>query len=648
MAAWLTVAGGVAAAPPAEWPFVNGDLGNMRAAAVPAIMAKDASRIGLLWSAPLKGAVRLATPVSDAETLFLPTAAGYLARIDKKSGRVMWQVDLAAVTGVAGASSRGSVAVSGDRVIVAIKNKPVIAALNKADGGLVWKTKIDPHPLAQISQSPIVAGGRVFIGVSSTEEAMPALRPGYACCDFRGSLVALDAASGDIEWKTYVLPQGYAGAPIWSSAAAYDARRRVVYATTGNAYQAPETVLSCVAATRGTSKPASACWPDGVWFDSVVAFDAATGAIKWGFRGDDDDVFTAGCVGLNGAPITECGNGPDFDFGGAPMLWTREGRDYLGAGQKSGVFWTLNPDTGQVIWRQTVGPGGPLGGIEFGTATDGARIYVANSNAKFLGRGEATDVLPNGETTTAGSIGALDTLTGKPLWRVADPAGKNFPGNNKPCGDPSTKDQNCVGAFLKGPVTVDGGLAFVCSTEPEGHMYGFDTASGALRWSFASGAGCESGAAVLDGVIYWAANQTLLAFSTDGRAAAPERPAAPATVGAALTIADGVFAQAQVERGRVAYQRSCAAGCHLESLMGRGPAVALVGADFLSRWKGLSVADLMNKVRETMPADKPNSLANDDYLAVVAYLLSANGFSPGGRPMTDAPMLREIKIVGRE
>jgi len=84
--------------------------------------------------------------------------------------------------------------------------------------------------------------------------------------------------------------------------------------------------------------------------------------------------------------------GPDFDFGSAPNLLTivKHGteRDMVGAGQKSGVYWALDPDTGATIWATLVGPGGALGGIEWGSATDGKHIYVAINSDERLQRGQ--------------------------------------------------------------------------------------------------------------------------------------------------------------------------------------------------------------------------------------------------------------------
>jgi polyvinyl alcohol dehydrogenase (cytochrome) len=75
---------------------------------------------------------------------------------------------------------------------------------------------------------------------------------------------------------------------------------------------------------------------------------------------------------------------PDFDFGAGPNLFTTTfsgtRTDVLGTGQKSGMYYVLDPATGKENWATQAGPGGALSGIEWGTSTDGTRIYAALSN----------------------------------------------------------------------------------------------------------------------------------------------------------------------------------------------------------------------------------------------------------------------------
>jgi polyvinyl alcohol dehydrogenase (cytochrome) len=635
---------------PTLWPYLNGDLENTRNALdEKMITAATVSELEPFWSVPLAGGVKLATPIVDEDALYIPTGASRLYRINRATGAVDWEISIPEAVSVPGATTRSSVAVADGKIVFGLRNKPVVVALDAGSGELLWKTTIDEHRFAQVAQSPIVADGRVFLSLTGVaEEAMPALTPNYKCCDFRGSTVALDLSDGTLLWKTYVLPEGFAGASIWSGAGAYDAKRRALYITTGNAYLAPADVQQCVTDNKDDEAAQAACHPPGVWYDSIIAFDADTGAIKWGHRGSHDDFFTAGCLQFDGAPVRACGEGPDHDFGTAPMVWSAGGREFVGAGQKSGVFWALDPDSGEVNWRGHSGSSGPLGGMEFGTATDGERIYFADSNAKFPSYTPQPNTMPDGMVIKYGSVGAFDAATGERLWQVPDPAGAQLSATSESCDSLAGTGANCSGPFIKAPVTVAAGVVYTCSIESEGHMYAFDAHDGSLLWRYKSGSSCETGPAILDGVIYWASGQTLRAFAVPGTDAESylvrSGPAAPAAI-SGKTVLAGVYTQQQAERGRSVYLKSCADGCHLKNLVGNGPAVGLVGTAFLSRWRGLSLADLFARIRDTMPVDNPAGLSPNDYLAVTSYLLAANGFLPGTEALEASDALSEISIT---
>lgn len=638
---------------PTIWPYLNADLENTRnASGEKTITTANVSRLEPFWSMPLPGGVKLATPVADDEALYIPTGASRLYRINRVTGAVDWEISIPEAVDVPGASTRSSVAVTDGKIVFGLRNKPIVVAIDAVSGALIWKTTIDEHRFAQVAQSPIVADGRVFLSLTGVaEEAMPALTPDYKCCDFRGSTVALDLNDGKLLWKTYVLPEGFAGASIWSGAGAYDAKRRAVYITTGNAYLAPPEVHACVVENAGDEVAQAACHPPDVWYDSIVAFDAESGAIKWGHRGSHDDFFTAGCLQFNGAPVRACGEGPDHDFGTAPMVWSAGGRAFVGAGQKSGVFWALDPESGEVIWRGFTGSSGPLGGMEFGTATDGDRVYFADSNAKFPNYMRQPNTLPDGQTIKYGSVGAFDAATGERLWQVPDPAGAQLSEAGEACDSLAGTGANCTGPFIKAPVTVAADIVFTCSIEPEGHMYAFDARDGALLWRFKSGSSCETGPAILDGVVYWASGQTLRAFAVPGSDAESRitrsGPVAPDQI-TGKTVFAGVYTQEQADRGQEVYEESCADGCHLKTLAGNGPAVGLVGNAFLSRWHGLTVADLYARIRDTMPVDNPAGLSTDDYLAVTSYLLAANNFPAGAEALGMSDDLSKVSIVETE
>ena len=136
------------------------------------------------------------------------------------------------------------------------------------------------------------------------------------------------------------------------------------------------------------------------------------------------------------------------------------------AGQKSGFAYALNPDTGALLWKVL-----PGGGMRFGSATDGKRIYVANRTSL---------------DEEAGSWSALDPPSGKILWTTHDPGG------------PENK------AHAIGPVTVANDVVYAGSTNADGStMFGLDAETGAILFSFNSGSPVAGGAAVNDGVVYW-------------------------------------------------------------------------------------------------------------------------------------------------
>jgi polyvinyl alcohol dehydrogenase (cytochrome) len=346
--------------------------------------------------------------------------------------------------------------------------------------------------------------------------------PGYPCCSARGSVVAVNANTGAIKWKTYTIPVGYSGAGVWGSNLAVDAKSNTVFASTGNNYSnakdsAPssdpsKTYGQCIAA-GGTS--ATCASPDN-HVDSVLALDASTGAIKWARKfvtwaadtfalwppygppyglpnswGGSDD-FNVGCFYLliPGIDPSVCPTnpGPDYDFGSAPNLITYNSakgpKTILGAGQKSGIYYALDPATGAVLWQTQVAPGSAIGGMEWGSATDGTRIYVQNANLYGL---------PNPNGGSAGTWSALDPATGQILWQTTDP-------ND---------------AIDIGPMTVANGIVYAPSmggTASAQNMVALNAATGQRLWSYAAGASVNAGATVVNGTVYWGSGYAHLGF----------------------------------------------------------------------------------------------------------------------------------------
>jgi polyvinyl alcohol dehydrogenase (cytochrome) len=493
-----------------SWPSFGRDLCNSRSVqGVGAINPATASKLAVKWKYQAGGDIS-ATPAVLGNELFVPDWGGHLNKVDARTGAGIWSVSISQLLGAGDAGlgagdvppnyvSRGTPAISGDSVIIGVSRgdlgtpqpQAIVLAVSRTTGALQWQTTVDSHITAQVTSSPIVVGNRVYVGVASFEEfwaALPLIAPGapnYPCCSFRGSVVALDANTGAQIWKTYTIedsayfqsdgmtPSGFAGAAVWA-APTVDLVRGALYVTTGNNYSAPD----------GTT-----ALPAGDHVESIMSLDMKTGAIRWSQRMTMGDVWNLYYYLVDG-PTS---GGPDYDFGSSANLFSAKihgvRQDVVGAGQKSGVYWALDPDTGNVLWNTAVGPGGHLGGIHWGTAVDGQRIYTGvnnefgSQNPYVLG-GSGSQA---GQSTTVGSWAALDPATGAIQWQVANPA-MSAPIN---------------GSSVNGPVSTVNGVVFGGSMDTQGTMFAFDAATGNVLWSFQSGATVYGGPAIADGVVYW-------------------------------------------------------------------------------------------------------------------------------------------------
>ena len=281
--------------------------------------------------------------------------------------------------------------------------------------------------------------------MSSYEESQGA-DPQYGCCTFRGSVTALDAASGAVVWRTPLISGaltqrgtstsgvalwGPSGSAVWSSPT-IDAARRRVYVATGNGYS-------------GLPQPSS---------NAVIALDLATGAVRWTRQVTPGDVYVSNCRAGN--PNCPEVNGPDVDFGSPPMLTrTAAGRDLIVIGQKSGVGYALDPEKdGAIVWQYRAGRGGLLGGIEWGSAVDGERAYFAVS--------DVTNPQPGG-------LHAVSLATGTAVWTAPPPPVACAAGRG-------------CSAAQSSALTVIPGVVF--SGSFDGALRAYATSTGDVLWTF--------------------------------------------------------------------------------------------------------------------------------------------------------------------
>jgi polyvinyl alcohol dehydrogenase (cytochrome) len=462
----------------ADWSMAGQNLANTRSQpAEHRIDPTNASRLSVKWIFTTANSVS-ATPAVAEDAVYFPDWAGNLYAVNRNTGRQIWSAPISSYDGFTGAVSRVTPAVYQDELIFGDNeelagphNGANLIAVDRSTGALKWITQIDSHPAAIVTGSAAVFDGVVYQGISSSEEGL-ADTPGYPCCTFRGSVVAVNAKTGRILWQTFAMPDNhgaldaYSGGAIWQPPVV-DPDRGLLYVGTGNNYSAPAAVLAC----QAIHLMATNCTAPDDHFDSVLALDLRTGAIRWTRRLWGYDVWTVACIAPQAGVTCPSPAGPDYDLGSGANLTN----GILGIGQKSGIYWALDAKDGSMLWGTPVAPGGPFGGILWGTATDGKRIYVASadSNGKPY-------KLPSGQAITWGSWSALDPLTGKVLWQTPDPT---------------------QGAIDTGSVSVANGVLYAGSQS--GGMYAMDAATGKILWSFASGGSVMDGPAIVDGVVYW-------------------------------------------------------------------------------------------------------------------------------------------------
>jgi len=418
------------------------------------LSAEQVPQLKLKWVFGFPGASRTwAQPTVVGGRVFVGSLSRKVYSLNARTGCTYWafDADVPVRTAVSiGKLETGWAAYFGDQGANAY-------AVDALSGKLLWKTHVEEHPTAVITGAPALAAGRLYVPVSSGEEVAGA-NPKYECCKFRGSLSALDAATGKVIWKIYTIAEsphpvrknqqgvqlwGPSGAGIWSSPT-IDLKKRAVYVTTGDNYSDPAASTS----------------------DAFLAFDMDTGKLLWSRQMTENDAFTVDCASPAKTNCPEAG-GPDFDFGSSPILVDLPGgKRALIAGQKSGMVHALDPDQhGEVLWQARAGSGSPLGGVQWGSATDGVNVYVALSDIAFV-LDPATG--KRGLSPKAGGgMFAFQAATGKQVWHTAAPG----------CGErPSCSPAQSAA------VTAIPGVVF--SGTLDGHLRGYASGTGRIVWDF--------------------------------------------------------------------------------------------------------------------------------------------------------------------
>jgi polyvinyl alcohol dehydrogenase (cytochrome) len=488
-----------------QWNGWGRDLDNSRYQPKPGIKPEDVPRLKVKWAFAHPGPMATGEPTIIGDCLYLTTEVGVIYCLNAQTGCTYWTMN-------AGAAVRAAISVgplpAGSPAKVALyfgDEKSTVQSVDAATGKLLWKTKVEDHLLSRITGSPVLYRNRLYVPVSSFEETA-GRDSKYECCKFRGSIVALDAYTGKIVWKSFTVQDepkrfkknstgtqmyGPAGGAVWS-APTLDLKRGVIYAATGNSYTDAPTGHS----------------------DAIMAFDLETGKLKWAMQVTPKDNFLVGCrqPGVGNCPEEA---GPDYDFGSSPILRTLPGgKQVILAGQKSGVIYALDPDNGgKKLWEVKVGNGGALGGIEWGFAADRENVYVP-----------VADV---GGAARKPGLTALKIATGERLWHVPAAPAKCSWGTSR-----CNNSQSAAATLIPG---------VVFSGTADGHLRAYATKDGTIIWDFDTAAqpydgvnGMQAkggtldggGPVVVNGVLYTNSGygrligqpgNLLLAFTVDGK-----------------------------------------------------------------------------------------------------------------------------------
>jgi len=455
-----------------DWPNLGLDENSSRFQPNPGIRAADVPRLKLKWAFSMAGGGQ---PTVIGDWLFITNRGGKFYALNAKTGCVHWAVE-GATSRTTPMVIRSSIAPSGWATFVAVGRR-MVRAFDAQTGKELWRSdSLDDHPAGYMTGSPVVSGTQIFVPISSGEEAI-ALQKNYPCCSFRGSMVALDLRTGGKQWQTFMITeslrptrvnaagvqmQGPAGAPIWASPTV-DPARGLVYAVTGDSYTDVATDTT----------------------DAIVAMDMKTGQVRWRHQVTTGDNFIQGCVGPAKSPNCPAPTGPDFDFGAPPILFgKRGGRQVLVAGQKSGIVYGLDPDSGRLLWKTAVGAGSALGGVEWGMGADDRHIFVPMSDIGELFDDimKAAGLPPYFDYPMPGRPGlsALDPFTGKIIWNTPSPVA--------PCryaGDRSGDYMRgaCVRAQSAAPAVMPG---VVFSGTLDGWLRAYDAADGKVIWAYST------------------------------------------------------------------------------------------------------------------------------------------------------------------
>lgn len=421
----------------------------------------DFPNLELAWALAFPRATTMrAQSVVVGSTLFLPVGdAAQLYAIDISQPQPCFKWVYTGVVPLRTGAAYGTLPGSGRKVLVFGDIAAHIHMIDATTGQQIWRESVRLSHLTNATGTPVLHGSRIYVPISASEITVGA-NPSHECCKTHGAVVALDARAGKQIWITHTMEEarpirdrgdgqmmwGPSGAPIWNSPS-IDEKRGVLYVGTGEATSAP--------AAKTT--------------DAILAIGLDDGRIRWSFQATENDIFLTGCMAnRQGFNCPREGQFLDVDFGASTILAKRaDGRDVILAGQKSGTLWALDPDAqGKVLWSREFGKGSPIGGIHWGIAYDGRRVFAPIHHFP--------DATGKDANQTPG-MHSVNVDTGEVLW--------SWEAKPDCSGDRKERLLNCNGSIgLSGaPTVIDGA---VVQGSVDGFLRVFDAANGEVLFQY--------------------------------------------------------------------------------------------------------------------------------------------------------------------
>jgi polyvinyl alcohol dehydrogenase (cytochrome) len=414
------VIGALAINASAEWRMYQRDPAHTAFAVASKINTSNVSNLNQSWSFATGGPVA-GTPVVADGMVYVGSYDGNMYALRESDGSEVWRFATELVTDACGRTwgIDSTAALSNGRLFFG-NGACNLYAVDAATGRQIWRTTLaDTNQGAHLFSSPLVHDGKIYMGVS-------------AHCNppcVRGSVVCVDASDGKVLWTTYTAPLDSTGAGVWASFAV-DPNRNLVYVTTGNFCEGTD--------THG---------------DSILAFNAQTGAIVWTYKNvaRDDDTL-------------------NLDFGASPVLYDAGGFQMLAAGSQDGHCYAMNRATGELMWDTRVTDAKGDGGIISSPAAAYGKVFMGA-------------IVEN----TTGKVVALDQRTGGVVWEAAQPAP------------------------ILGAPAVAGGAVFIGGAD--GTLRAYDVETGAQLWSVRRGALLGGVSITSDHVFVGSMDKSVYAFS---------------------------------------------------------------------------------------------------------------------------------------